>query len=320
MKNKFTSLKPFRKLKANSLAAGASGIVWPIFRFILLLGLSYVIISPFLQKISMMFMSPSDLRNPTVWMIPQSPTLDNIIRVFRYGGYGETFINSLIISTLCAVLQTFVCCMVGYGFAKFKFKGSGILFAAVILTIVIPPQTLYLSLYTKFRYFDIFGILEALGIGSIRTVETIFPSTILSATALGLKNGLYIFVMRQFFKGVPNELNEAAWVDGCNPIMAYFRIMLPLAKSMLVSVFLLSFAWQWTDTFYSGLFNRSMTVLPMILTKVTAINSESIANGTLMSSVMQNTAVVMIIAPLFIFYLIFQRKMIEGIERSGIVG
>ena len=146
------------------------------------------------------------------------------------------------------------------------------------------------------------------------------PSTILSATALGLKNGLYIFVFRQFFKGVPQELNEAAWVDGCNPIRAFFEIMIPLSKSMLISVFLLSFAWQWTDTFYSGLFNRSMTVLPMILNKVTAIATESISNGTMMSSVMQNTAVVMIILPIFIFYLIFQRKLIQGIERSGIVG
>ena len=159
-----------------------------------------------------------------------------------------------------------------------------------------------------------------LGIGKIKLLETIFPSTLLSITGLGLKNGLYIFVMRQFFKGVPHELNEAAWVDGCNPISAYFRIMLPIAKSMMISVFLLSFAWQWTDTFYSKLFNRSMLVLPMILTKVTAIATESVAKGTMMSSVMQNTAVVMIIFPIFIFYLVFQRKLIQGIERSGIVG
>lgn len=297
-----------------------SSIIWPIFRFILLLGLCYVIISPFLQKISAMFMSVSDLQNPTVWMIPINPTFDNIVRVIKYGDYIPAFLNSLLISSICAVLQTFICCMVGYGFAKFKFKGKTFFFLLAVLTIIIPPQTLYLSLYMKFRYFDIFGIFELLGIGSAKLVETVLPSTLLSATGLGLKNGLYIFVMRQFFKGVPQELNEAAWVDGCNPIKAYFSTMLPLAKPMLISVFLLSFAWQWTDTFYSGLFNRSMTVLPMILNKVTAIATESISNGTMMSSVMQNTAVIMIILPLFIFYLIFQKQLIQGIERSGIVG
>ncbi len=298
----------------------SSEILWAIFRFVLLVGLSYVILSPFLKKISMMFMSPADLRNPTVWMVPQEPTLDNIRRVIRYGGYLPAFLHSLIISTLCAVLQTFTCCMAGYGLAKFKFKGNTFLFIMAVFTIVIPPQTLYLALYTRFRYFDFFHLLALLGIGPVKLVETVLPSTLLSATALGLKNGLYIFVMRQFFKGVPQELNEAAWVDGCNPIAAFFRIMLPVAKPMLISIFLLSFAWQWTDTFYSGLFNRSMLVLPMILTKVTAIAAESISNGTMMSSVMQNTAVVMIILPLFLFYLVFQRKLIQGIERSGIVG
>lgn len=304
----------------NSRHFSLTKTIWPIFRFILLLGLSYVIILPFLQKISAMFMSPSDLQNPTVWMVPINPTLDNVIRVIKYGGYIPAFLNSLLISTVCAILQTFICCMVGYGFAKFKFKGKNIFFLLSILTIIIPPQTLYLSLYMKFRYFDIFGILSLLGIGKVKLVETALPSAILSAMGLGLKNGLYIFVMRQFFKGVPQELNEAAWVDGCNPIRAFFSTMLPLAKPMLISVFLLSFAWQWTDTFYSGLFNRSMTVLPMILNKVMAIATESISNGTMMSSVMQNTAVIMIIAPLFIFYIIFQRNLIQGIERSGIVG
>lgn len=297
-----------------------SNTLWVVFRFILLLGLSYVIISPFLKKIAMMFMSPADLRNPTVWMVPQEPTFDNIRRVIQYGDYIPAFFNSLIISLLCATLQTFTCCMAGYGFAKFKFKGNTLFFILAVFTIVIPPQTLSLALYTKFRYFDVFGILKLLGVGPVKLVETILPSTILSATALGLRNGLYIFVMRQFFKGVPNELNEASFVDGCSPIKTFFSIMFPIAKSMLISIFLLSFAWQWTDTFYSGLFNRSMLVLPTILTKVTAIATEAISNGTMMSSVMQNTAVIMIILPIFIFYLVFQRKLIQGIERSGIVG
>lgn len=294
--------------------------IWPGFRFVLLLGLSYVILFPFLQKISMMFMSPADLQNPTVWMVPQAPTLDNIRRVIQYGGYVPAFFNSLLISTICAVLQTFVCCLVGYGFAKFKFRGRSFFFLMAVLTIVIPPQTISLSLYMKFRYFDIYGILEALGIGNVKLVETVLPSTLLSMTGLGLKNGLFIFVMRQFFKGIPPELNEAAWIDGCNPIKAFFSVIFPVAQPMLVSVFLLSFAWQWTDTFYSGLFNRNMAVLPTILNKVTAISSEAILTGTKMSSVMQNTAVIMTIAPLFIFYMIFQKRLIQGIERSGIVG
>mgnify|MGYP001012671735 CR=1 FL=1 len=295
-------------------------LIWPIFRFILLLGLSFVIIYPFLAKISAMFMSLDDLMNPTVWIVPQSPTFDNISRVLEYGKYWSALGNTLLISLVCAVLQTFSCSMVGYGFAKFKFRGRGLFFALAILTIIIPPQTIYISLYMKFRYFDIFGLLGMLGIGPAKMVESVTPMAILSGTALGLKNGLYIFVMRQFFRGVPKELNEAAWVDGCGPIRSYFQIMIKLAVPMMVSIFMLSFAWQWTDTFYSELFYRQMLVLPSILSKVTMIASEAITKDSMISNVMINTGVIMIIAPLIVFYLFSQRLLIQGIERSGIVG
>lgn len=295
-------------------------LAWPVFRLLLLLGLSFVILYPFLTKISTMFMSLDDLKNPTVWIIPQSPTLDNILRVFKYGDYFRAFGNTLLVSLTCAVLQTLSCTMVGYGFAKFKFRGRGIFFALAVLTIIIPPQTIYISLYMKFRYFDVFGLLGALGLSSLKLVEQITPMAVLSATALGLKNGLYIFVMRQFFRGVPRELNEAAYVDGCGVVPTFFRIMLPMAGSMMLSVFLLSFAWQWTDTFYSSLFYRQMLVLPNILSKITVITGEAIGKGTMMSSVMLNTGVIMIIAPLVIFYLFSQKFLIQGVERSGLVG
>ncbi len=267
-----------------------------------------------------MFMSLDDLLNPTVWIVPQKPTLDNIKRVLTFGDYWTATGNTILIATISAVLQTFICTMVGYGFAKFKFRGRGLVFALVILTIIIPPQTIYISLYLKFRYFDIFGILSALGAGPVKMVETIMPVTLLSLTGLGLKNGLYIFVMRQIFKGVPNELNEAAWVDGCGPIRSYFSIMMRIAVPMMVSIFLLSFSWQWTDTFYSELFYRKMLVLPSILPRVTTIASEHITADSVMSNVMLNTGIIMIIAPLIFVYLFFQRFLIQGIERSGIVG
>mgnify|MGYP002571771408 FL=1 len=298
----------------------AKRLVWPLFRFILLAGLSFVILYPFIAKISAMFMSLDDLQNPTVWLVPQSPTLDNIRRVFAYGDYWKALGNTVLVSLTCAVLQTLSCTMVGYGFAKFKFRGRGLFFALAVLTIIIPPQTIYISLYMKFRYFDVFGLLSLLGITPLKLVEQITPMAILSFTALGLKNGLYIFVMRQFFRGVPRELNEAAWVDGCGPIRTFYVIMLPMARSMMVSIFLLSFAWQWTDTFYSSLFYRQMLVLPNILSKITVITSDAIGKGTMMSNVMLNTGVILIIAPLIVFYLISQKFFIQGVERSGLVG
>jgi len=313
-------LKGSISINKGYLLYSGNRLLLPVFRFVLLLSLSFLILYPFLAKISAMFMSLDDLLNPTVWIVPQKPTLDNIKRVLTFGDYWTATGNTILIATISAVLQTFICTMVGYGFAKFKFRGRGLVFALVILTIIIPPQTIYISLYLKFRYFDIFGILSALGAGPVKMVETIMPVTLLSLTGLGLKNGLYIFVMRQIFKGVPNELNEAAWVDGCGPIRSYFSIMMRIAVPMMVSIFLLSFSWQWTDTFYSELFYRKMLVLPSILPRVTTIASEHITADSVMSNVMLNTGIIMIIAPLIFVYLFFQRFLIQGIERSGIVG
>lgn len=298
----------------------AKGMVWPLFRLILLVGLSFVILYPFLIKISSMLMSLDDLKNPTVWIVPQSPTLENIQRVFKYGSYWKALGNTVLVSLTCAVLQTLSCTMVGYGFAKFKFRGRGFFFALAVLTIIIPPQTIYISLYMKFRYFDVFHLFSLIGAGPFKLVEQITPMAILSSTAIGLKNGLYIFVMRQFFRGVPRELNEAACVDGCGTIHTFFAIMLPIARSMMISIFLLSFAWQWTDTFYSSLFYRQMLVLPNILSKITVITSEAIGKGTMMSSVMLNTGVILIIAPLILIYMVLQKFFIQGVERSGLVG
>lgn len=318
--NVLTSKGQKEKIPGKGFMDFCKRMAWPFFRLLLMLGLSFVILYPFLTKISTMFMSLDDLKNPTVWLIPQSPTLENVLLVFKYGEYFRAFGNTIFVSLTCAVLQTLSCTMVGYGFAKFKFRGRGLFFALAVLTIIIPPQTIYISLYMKFRYFDVFGLLGLLGMPSLKLVEQITPMAILSTTALGLKNGLYIFVMRQFFRGVPRELNEAAYVDGCGTIRTFYTIMLPMAGSMMVSVFLLSFAWQWTDTFYSSLFYRQMLVLPNILSKVTVITAADIGKGTMMSSVMLNTGVIMIILPLMIFYLFSQKLLIQGVERSGLVG
>lgn len=303
-------------LSANTARSG----VWSLFRLLLLIGLSFIIIYPILVKLSSSLMGSSDLLDQTVWFVPRHPTLNNIKLVLTFGKYWEALFNTFTISLLCAVLQTFVCAMVGYGFAKFNFRGKNIFFAIVVLTIIIPPQTIYISLYLTFRYFNFFGLLKLFGIAPLKLVENLAPITILSATALGLKNGLYIFVMRQFYRGVPRELNEAALVDGSNPIASFFRIMVPLSVPMMVSIFVLSFAWQWTDTFYADIFFRKTVVLPNIPNMVNQISSAGIYADSLMSGVMVNTAVLMIIFPILIFFLVAQRFLIQGIERSGIVG
>ena len=321
-------------------------VVWYIFRFILMIGISYVILFPFFSKIAGSFMGYEDFVDVTVRVIPKNFTLATYKAIFLENNYLDAFLNTTLLSVSSALLQTFVCTLIGYGLAKFKFKGNGLVMILVILTMIVPHETLKLSLSTHFRYFDfgglhaflkpdgtrvIPGILQILGVDTIAKtavndlpslLNTFWPLLIISATGLAFKNGLYIFMMRQFFQGVPDELEESAYVDGATTMRTFFTIILPLSVPMMITIFLFAFSWQWTDEFYTTLFfptANKVTLMPDIVAipKSLEINY---AGQSLFYTAIRNTAGIMIIFPLVIVYLFCQKYLVQGIERSGIVG
>ena len=316
-------------------------VVWFVFRLVLLVGISYVVLFPFFTKIAGSFMAPEDFVDVTVRLIPKNWTLDIYKGVLTELDYWEAFGNTLLLSGSCALLQTFICATIGYGFAKYKFKGNGIVFLLVMLTMIVPHQTLELSLFMKFRYFDLFGILSffsggaSVGIeaidnilGSIKILpwpnginlcNTYWPLLILSATGLAFKNGLYIFMLRQFFRGIPDSLEESAYIDGAGNFRTFIQIVLPMSVPMLITVFLFSFCWQWTDNFYTELFfTTTKTVLMPDIIDIPKSLKTDYAGQSLYYAAIRNTCGLCIIAPLIILYLFGQRYLVEGIERSGL--
>ena len=303
-------------------------VVLVIFRLVLLIGISYIVLFPFISKIAGSFMSPEDFVDVTVKLIPKYPTLTTYKAIIVENNYLKAFLNTFTLSLLCAVVQTAICTLVAYGFAKFKFKGNKILFFAVIFTMVVPHQTLMLSMFMKFRYFDVFGIiglLNKMGIvsqSSLNLINTYVPLGILSLGGIAFKNGLYIFMLRQFFKGVPDELEEAAYVDGSGTFRTFVKIIIPLSVPMMITVFLFSFSWQWTDSFYTNMFftTDGTYLLPNIVSVPKSLSSSSFVAQDLYNSAIKNTSVLLIIAPLIILYCFCQKYLVQGIERSGIVG
>ena len=299
-----------------------SNLAWRMFRFLLLLGVSYVILYPFFSKITSSFMSAEDFVDVTVKLIPKYPTLNTYKAIIVDLRYIEALFNTLVVSLVAALIQMFICSFIGYGFAKFKFKGSGILFAIVIFTMVVPHSTIQLSLFMKFKYFDIYGIIALLTGKTITLTNSVIPLAVLSFGGIAFKNGLYIFLMRQFFRGVPDELEESAYIDGSGVMRTFFKIVLPLSGPMLVTIFLFAFAWQWTDEFYTGLFfnKNQMYLLPHMVGQYPRSLDVQNAGKVFFEAAIQNTIGLLIIVPLIIVYLFCQRKLVEGIERSGIVG
>ncbi len=318
------------KFKASNtwIKAGVTTI-----RFILMLGISYVILYPFFARIAGSFMTKEDVIDATVSLIPKHFTLD----IYRYliieNHYFEALLNTLLLSLACALVQMFISCLIGYGLAKFKFRGNKLVMLAVVVTMIIPHGTLKLSLYQHFTSFDIltvFGLgykgpIELIFGGRLKLGNTYWPLVILSIFGLAFKNGLYIYLMRQFFKGVPDELEESAYVDGAGTLRTFFQIILPLSVPMMITIFLFAFSWQWTDEFYTTLFfygtaTTKVYLMPDIYATIPPSLETNYVGAELYNNVIKNTAGIMIIAPLVIMYLFCQKYLVQGIERSGLVG
>ena len=121
-----------------------------LFRFLLLLGISYVILYPFASKIMQSVFSPADLLQTDVLLVSKYPTLDTYKYLITENGYLEAIFNTALLSLMCAIIQTFICAFIGYGFAKFKFKGNGFVFGLVLFTLLIPHKVIASALVQHF--------------------------------------------------------------------------------------------------------------------------------------------------------------------------
>jgi multiple sugar transport system permease protein len=300
----------------------AGDYVYRFVRILMLFGLCFLILQPIFNKISVSFMAEEDLYNPMVINFPEHFSAGNYEMAATFMGYGEALKNSFVISLTIAILQVAMCTLVGYGFARFNFPLKKLWFACVILTVVIPPQIIASPLILHFRFFDIFGLIEAVKGETINLRGSVLPYYLMSAGCMGLKNGLYIYMTRQFFRNQPKELEEAAVVDGAGFLRTFFQIMLPCAKPAIITVAVFSLVWQYNDSFYASLFGVSSDYqLGVKLSSLggTLDSLDKIVNPEFQELYL-SAGVVMMIIPILIIYIILQKSFIEGVERSGIVG
>ena len=299
-----------------------------LLRFVLIFGISFIILYPLITKLSVSIMPESDFYNPTVGWIPTKVTLNHYITVWRNMNYPVAFFNTFVLSLSVSILQLIACTIVGYGLARFQFKAKGIIFFSIIFTLVVPPQMISTPLYLNFRFFDFFGLFP----NSINLINSYWPFLLTSLTATGFQNGLFIYIMRQFFLGMPKNLEEAAYIDGAGLFKTFYRVMLPGAKAALLVVFLFAFVWQYNDYFFTMLYLENGNYLPQALASL--IHSLTLAYesqgmnvgnpnnffGEHYLSILNNTGMLLVISPLLIMYSFLQRFFIESIERTGLVG
>lgn len=304
--------------------------LWAVGRQLFMLGISYVVLYPLLYMVSNAFKPVEQYYDPSVVWIPKSLTLENFKIVALVMDIGNVMKNTVIIELLPAVISAMVCMMIGYGLARFNFRGKRFVVACVILTIIVPQQTIASSLYSSFRYFDFLGILKFLhrfipAVDTINLIGTPWVTILPAMLGVGLKSGIFIFIYMQFFTGLPKELQEAAAIDGCGEFRTFLKIIVPTAKNINIAVLLLAVVWNWNDYYTPSMFIRTKDTIATAMASFQA-NLENLHNmgvgvANIQTAQTQIQAACLItILPLVVLYIFLQKRFSEGIENSGLTG
>lgn len=304
-------------------------------RLLLIICLSYLILAPILQNIVVAFTHPDDLGMATSVWVPQNVSTQNWHVASLMINYAQALPYTFLHTSIMVILQTVCTMLAGYSFARFKFRFRSVLFAFVVFTIIVPPQVFMMPQYLFFRSFDIFGIITAITGKPLNLLGSTASLYVMSAVGMGLKSGLYVYIFRQTFRGLPKELEEAAYIDGAGFLRTFTSIVLPAAQAGILTVVVLSFVWNWNDSYSTNLFDNN-NIRHLMLAYGKAISSVDEALASISSKVpltysfllkspvyeaaIAKTASMLVFLPLVVLYLFIQRKFVQGVERSGITG
>ena len=313
--------------KVKKLAIGGyrqMGLLPKTALYVMLISLCFVYVYPILHMAITSLKSLTDLLDPSVQWLPHEITFSNYTQALDIMGFSEHLVDTLLVTVVPALCQTASCALAGYAFARFRFKGRGILMACVLLTFIVPFPVLMVPTYTMYSDY-----------GILRTIWTmILPSS----TGQGLRSAIFILIYRATYEQIPFSLDEAARVDGASETRVFLTIGVPLGLPAMITSFLFSFVWYWNETYTTSLFmgnaslgsSKSISTLVMELAKfedsyLTYLERAGGWAAKTGGANIQNEAVTMAgtiltIAPLLIVYFCLQRYFTEAIDRSGITG
>lgn len=303
----------------------STAFVIGVIRTLFIIGLCYLFLFPVVYMIITALQDPAFANDPASIWIPKKFSLIAIKGAMKALDFWPSLSITTRISILSTIASLFSCSLAGYGLARFKLPGKKIVMALLFLTILVPPQLLLTAQYVNFRYFDFGGLFKLFGIGNFSILNSELSFILPAIFANGLRGGLFIFIFKQFFEGLPKDLEEAGKIDGSGTFRTYYSIMLPLAVPAFITVLLFSFIWHWNDYYSAAVYFtgdvRPLTVMLNGLQKALEQGSTIAGDATAMESRMflQAGALLTILPPLVI-YVFTQKYFTEGIERTGIVG
>ncbi|MGV2126472.1 carbohydrate ABC transporter permease [Agrobacterium vitis] len=210
--------------------------------------------------------------------------------------FGTYFWNSLVIAVLTVVGNLFSCSLAAYAFARLEFRGRNIWFALMLGTLMLPYHVTLIPQYILF-----------LELGWVKTILPLVVPKFLAVDAF------FIFLMVQFFRGIPRELDEAAMMDGCSPWRIYWRIMLPLSLPVLATAAIFSFIWSWDDFFGPLIYLSDINTYTVQLGLRSFVDSTGSSDWSGLFAMSSLSLV-----PIFLIFLFCQRLLIDGIATAGL--
>jgi len=312
-----------------------------IFMATLLIGISFAILYPVLALLPMAFTDLRFLGDPNAVWLPPVFSVNSFEFVYRYVMYNPVtnqgdlmiMVQSLFYGLSIAAIQLFMSAMAGYALARTKFKGHKIVFFLVIFVFLVPRQSLLITQYLNFHSFDLFGIIPLFNNGeALNLINRPVTLYLLAILGFSVNQSLFVFIFRQFFITMPDEIEEAAYIDGAGFYRTYFKIMVPNAAPAILTVGMLAFVWAYGDIYYTTYFNPSGPYFSRIINMtfqdannwyivVAARNwFGTSATNELAFEALKQSSILTFLAPLLAIYFLVQRRLIENLDRVGIKG
>ena len=268
---------------------------------ILVFGFAFVMVYPLLWMIFSSFKPTNTIFTTAQELFPRSWTMENYAngwKGFANVGFGRFFLNSLVISLLATVGTLASSAIVAYGFARLKFRGRGLLFSAMLVTMMLPAQVLMIPQYIWYK---------ALG-----WVGNYLPLIVPYWFAI---QGFFVYLMTNFIGGIPKDLDEAAKIDGCSTYGIFFWIILPLIVPAMITSGIFSFIWRWDDFLSALLYVSKTESYPVSLAlKLFSDPSSSSDYGAMFA--MSTLSIL----PVVLIFISLQKYLVEGIATSGLKG
>lgn len=294
------------------------GFIYDFVRYFLLITIGFIFIYPLIYMVSTSLMSLDDLLDVSINWIPSEFYIENYINAAKAMNFGSTFLSSIIIALVPTLIQVCSCAVIGYGFARFEFKGKRIMMFILLFSFILPKQVTMMPTYVLYTNLKLIGSLNAFN----------FPALL----GQGLNAQIFILIFYQFFKQMPQSLLEAAQIDGAGNVKSFVRIALPSAAPAILVVFLFSFVWYWNESYLTSLYIAGLgtsrtskwTSLVVELKRFDSIYEQynqagQEQLGNINESIRMAGTFLSILPPL-IMYGFLQKYFVESVDRTGITG